>query len=205
MKQIKLVFTGLLLSGLLMGCTEEEKKVEQVKAEEAENEVVTIETKTEVNSSKVWKDVSKPDGFNDYGIEPTLKAWIAYHAEDITKTTDVNEYYSRANRLTKELSYFRVQGEDLEKDFENLNVLQTFMGHLDYVISVEEEQGIDTAEAYEELKVSFKYFTELLQDLNSIINDNSQGEIFGLTHQLDGNRVDELEKFLYSEAVEIGK
>lgn len=117
----------------------------------------------------------------------------------------MNEYYTRANRLTTELTYFRVQGEDLEKDFENLNVLQIFMGHLDYVISVEEEQGIDTAEAYEELKVSFKYFTELLHDLNSIINENGQGETFGLPHQLDGSRVDELEKFLYSEAVEIGK
>lgn len=205
MKQIKLVFTGLLLSGLLMGCTEEEKKVEQVKAEETKNELVKIETETELNPSKVWKDVSTPEGFNHYGIEPTLKAWIAYHAEDIIKTTDVNEYYPRANRLTTELTYFRVQGEDLEKDFENLNVLQIFMGHLDYVISVEEEQGIDTAEAYEELKVSFKYFTELLHDLNSIINENGQIETFGLTHQLDGSRVDELEKFLYSEAVKIGK
>lgn len=138
MKLIKFAFTGLLVSGLLTGCTKEETKVEPVK------------TEAEVNDPKTWKEVSTPEGFNSYGIEPTLEAWIAYHAEDIGKTTDVKEYYLRARRLRNELEYFWIQGDNLQKDFDNLEVLQTLMGNLDYSISVAEEQGIETAETYDE-------------------------------------------------------
>lgn len=199
MKLVNVVLTGLLISGLLTGCTEEdETKGEQVKTEETI--IKQVEAETAVNPSKIWKDVSTPEGFNNYGIKPTLEAWIAFHAQDINKTTDVDEYYPRADRLTKEMLYFRVQGEDLQKDFENLNVLQILMGHLDYVISVEKQQGLDTAESYSELTKCFTYFTELLHDLNVIINNDGKGETYGLTHQLDGSKVDELEKLLYSEA-----
>jgi len=162
-----------------------------------ENNINQVKTETEVDSSKQWKDVSTPEGFNNYGIEPTLEAWIAYHAKDILNTTDVNEYYPRADRLKTEMKYFKVQGGDLQKDFENLNVLEIFMGHLVYVISVEEEQGLETAETYTELEEGFNYFTQLLHDLNIIINYDGKGETFGLTNQLNGNKVDELETFLY--------
>ncbi|MEQ6048256.1 hypothetical protein U2I53_04415 [Lysinibacillus capsici] len=111
MKLLNVVLTGLLISGLLIGCTEEgETKGEQVKTEKT-----TIKQVAAVNPSKIWNDVSTPEGFNNYEIEPTLEAWIAYHAQDINKTTDVDEYYLRADRLTKEMIYFRVQGEDLKR------------------------------------------------------------------------------------------
>lgn len=186
MKFMKIAFTGLLVSALLTGCSDEETKIEEVKPEE-----------TKVNNAKVWKDVSTPEGFNEYGIEPTLKAWIAYHAEDITKTTDVNEYYPKADRLTSEMKYFRVQGDDLQKDFENLNVLQIWMGHLVYVLSKQDMLEPDRVKFNDDLKKSFKYFTELLHDLDIVINYDGKGETFGLTHQLDGNKVKELESYLY--------
>ena len=111
MKLVNVVLTGLLISGLLIGCTEEEEtKGEQVKIEET-----TIKQVAAVNPSKIWNDVSTPEGFNNYGIEPTLEAWIAYHAQDINKTTDVDEYYPRADRLTKEMLYFRVQGKTFKR------------------------------------------------------------------------------------------
>lgn len=185
MKLIKLAFTGILVSGLLTGCTKEETKVEPVK------------TEAEVNDPKTWTDVSTPEGFNSYGIEPTLEAWIAYHAEDIGKTTEVKEYYPRARSLRNELEYFRVRGDDLQKDFDNLEVLQTLMGNLDYSISVAEEQGIETAETYDELKKAFRYFTELVHDIEIVINHDGKGETFGFTHQLDGKKVKEIETFIY--------
>lgn len=185
MKLIKLAFTGLLVSGLLTGCTKEETKAEQVK------------TEAEVIDPKTWKDVSTPEGFNSYGIEPTLEAWIAYHAEAIAKTTDVKEYYPSANRLRTEMKYFRIQGDDLQKDFDNLEVLQTLMGNLVYSISVAEEQGIETAETYDELNKSFRYFTELVHDIDIVINHDGKGETFGVTHQLDGKKVKEMETFIY--------
>ena len=92
MKQVKFVFTGLFISGLLTACTKEEMKIEQVNTQETIVEQVNKEAV--VNDAKAWSDVSSPEGFDKYGIEPTLKAWIAYHAEDTFKTTNVNEYYS---------------------------------------------------------------------------------------------------------------
>ncbi|MFJ7952812.1 hypothetical protein ACIQZG_14915 [Lysinibacillus sp. NPDC096418] len=62
MKLMKIAYTGLAASVLLTECTKEETKVE-----EANSEV------TKVNNAKVWKDVSTPEGFNNYGIEPTLE------------------------------------------------------------------------------------------------------------------------------------
>ncbi|MED3803568.1 hypothetical protein P4562_16715 [Lysinibacillus xylanilyticus] len=192
MKLIKLASTGILSIVLLTGCTnsaapqqKEESKVEQVKAV------------AEVNDPKAWKDISTPEGFNEYGIEPTLKAWIAFHAGDVPKTTDVNEYYPRAKRLTTEYKYFRVQGDDLQKDFENLNVLQIWMGHLEYVLSRQNTLESDRAKFNDDLKKSFKYFTEMLHDLDIVINYDGKGETFGLTRQLDGNKVKELESYLY--------
>ena len=195
MKLLKLAFTGLLVSGLLTGCTKEETEVEQDQTEETKIEHVKPEA--EVNDPKTWKDVSTPEGFDSYGIEPTLEAWIAYHAEDIAKTTDIKEYYPRARHLRNELEYFRIQGDDLQKDFENLEVLQTLIGNLDYSISVAEEQGIETAGTYDELKKSFKYFTELVHDIDIVINHEGKGETFGFTHQLDGEKVKEIETFIY--------
>ena len=195
MKLIKLAFTGLLVSGILTGCTKEETKVEQAKTEEMK--VEPVKTEAEVNDPKTWKDVSTPEDFNSYGIEPTLEAWIAFHAEDIAKTTDVKEYYPKAERIRNEMRYFRIQGDDLQKDFENLEVLQTLMGNLDYSISVAEEQGIETAETYDELKKAFRYFTELVHEIDIVINHDGKGETFGFTHQLDGKKVKEIETFIY--------
>ncbi|MFJ5770144.1 hypothetical protein [Psychrobacillus sp. NPDC093180] len=195
MKLIKLAFTGLLVSGLLTECTKEETKVEQPKTDETKVEQVKKEA--EVNEPKNWKDVSTPEGFNSYGIEPTLEAWIAYHAEDIAKTTDVKEYYPKAERIRNEMKYFRIQGEDLQKDFQNLQVLQLYMANLVFSISGAEEQGIETAETYNELEKSFSYFTELVHDLDIVINHDGKGETFGVTHQLNGKKVKEMETFIY--------
>ncbi|MGE7839842.1 hypothetical protein ACQKNX_03530 [Lysinibacillus sp. NPDC093712] len=101
-----------MISGLLIGCTEEETKVEP---ETEKIKIEQVKTETEVDHSKQWKDVSTPEGFNNYGIEPALEAWIAYHAKDILNTTDVNEYYPRADQLKTVMNF--------QKDFENLNVL----------------------------------------------------------------------------------
>ncbi len=51
-----------------------------------------------------------------------------------------------ANRLRTKMKYFRIQGDDLQKDFDNLEVLSTLMSNLVYSISAAGEQGIETAE-----------------------------------------------------------
>lgn len=191
MKRTNLVLAGVMLSGVLAGCAEETapKPREEVKGEQ----VVAVS-----NDAKEWKDVSQPEGFNKYGIEPTLHAWIAYHAKDIVNTADVNEYLTKITNITTENArFFRIQGEDLQKDFTNLGVLGTAINHFEYVIGEQKREGIGTAETTEDLNKAITYFTELLHDLDIIINQNGEGEVFGITNQLDGQKVTELEAFLY--------
>lgn len=152
---------------------------------------------TKVNNPKLWKDVSTPEGFNNYGIEPTLEAWIAYHAEDIVKTTDVNEYYTKASQFASEMKYFQIQGGDLEKDIDNLHVVRAWMGNLEYVLSRQDTLESDRIRFNDDLKQTFKYYTELLHDLDVVINHDGKGETFGVTRQLDGNKVKELESYFF--------
>lgn len=191
MKRIKLVLAGIVVSGILAGCTEEAapQPAEKVKDEQA---------LPASNDAKEWKDASTPEGFNKYGIEPTLQAWIAYHAEDVRNTTNANEYLQKATNIAEESSkYFRVQGEDLQTDFNNLRMLGTTINHFTYLRSEQEKQGIGTAETIEELNKAMTYFTELLHDLDIVMNHDGKGELFGVTHQLDGQKVEELEAFIY--------
>lgn len=192
MKILKVAFTGVLISALMTGCTEE--------AEPPETEKVQSENLIEeVNEAKTWKDVSEPEGFNNtYGIEPTLNAWIAFHAADFAETSDMNEYLPKATQISLESSkYFRVEGEDIEKDFINLQTLATTINHFSYVISEQDKQSVNTNESQDQLNMAIEYFTELLHDLNIAINHDGKGEQFGVSRQLDGSKVEELESFLY--------
>ncbi|MFE6166932.1 hypothetical protein ACFVP8_03535 [Viridibacillus arvi] len=192
MKLIKLAFTGFLVIGLLMGCAKESKSQPKEETSQPKKEIKDEQPK--VNDSKVWKDVSTPEGFNNYGIKPTLNAWITFHAEDVAKTDDVKEYLPKITSLTFENDrYFKIQGEDFQKDFDNLHLLAAMINHCVYVISVQDKKGIGTAETYDQLNESYKYFTELLHDIDVVINYNGKGETFGVTHQLDGKKVDKLE------------
>lgn len=192
LKIFKIVCTGILISVFMTGCAEE--------AAPQKSKDVQIENSSEGgNEAKSWKDVSTPEGFNnDYGIEPTLNAWIAFHAEDFANTKDVNEYLPKVTRISLESNrYFRVQGEDIEKDFNTLRALASTINHFSYVISEQDEQSADAKESQKQLDLAIKYFTELLHDLNIAINHDEKGEPFGVSRQLDGNKVEELESFIY--------
>lgn len=192
------MLTAFLLSGLLIGCTKKTAPELEIEEESVIAEEENIQEVKEDSDTKSWKNTSTPEGFSNYGIEPTLNAWIAFHSEDISKTTDTNDYYLKSERIIKEHEkYFRIEGEDLQKDFDNLRMLKLAISHFNNVISVQEKDGTDTEDSYNQLNKSFKYFSELLHDINIVINYNGDGETYGVTHQLDGDKVEELESFLY--------
>lgn len=194
MKLMKLAFTGLFI-GLLMGCAEENTSLPNEETSKPKKEMKVEQPK--VNDPKVWKDVSTPEGFDNYGIEPTLNAWITFHTKDVAKTADVKEYLPKINRLTMENNkYFKIHGDEFQKDFDNLHLLAAMINHCVYVISEQNKQGIETEETSDQLNESYKYLTELLHDIDIVINYDGKGETFGVTHQLDGKKVDELESFI---------
>ena len=54
----------------------------------------------------------------------------------------------------------------------------------------------DWKPASERLKLTVEYMGQLLHDINNAINYNGHGEMFGVSNQLDGEKVEELNSFI---------
>ncbi len=47
-----------------------------------------------------------------------------------------------------------------------------------------------------QMQLAYDYMTELLNDLNIALNYGGKGETFGVLHQLEGDKVIEMESFI---------
>jgi beta-lactamase regulating signal transducer with metallopeptidase domain len=155
-----------------------------------------------------------PDELKEYSMEnyktaevessrfdPRMKNFIAKQAEEFKNTTDVNEYPAKIEQLNQDFvkQFPFSYTVEVAYDFENLRSLIGWGNHLNYVISSQKQQGIDTTESMEAVKDTFEYLKQILNDLDVAMNKNGKGETFGVLHQLDGERVRELEKYSYGE------
>ncbi|MEH7094420.1 M56 family metallopeptidase [Neobacillus vireti] len=134
-------------------------------------------------------------------LDPRMKKLISEQAAIFKNTIDINEYSKRIEQLGQgfgKLSTFSYKVE-AAYDFENLRRLIAWEQHYSYVISIQKQQGIDTAESMKSMKNTFEYIKQFLNDLDVAMNKNGKGDTFGVLHQLDGEHVIELEKFIYGE------
>lgn len=120
---------------------------------------------------------------------------------------DGYDYYLKSQALYMTLgSYIRVEGEDLEKDFENLRVLAGIIDHEQFVRTAhidpngEAKEKIEYAKQWKptskRMKLCFEYMKQLLNDIAVAINKGNKGETYGVSHQLDGDKVQEMESFM---------
>ena len=133
---LKIGMMGLAIGGLLAGCgtSETSKSKEEVK--------VNAATSSEVDP-KEWKDLSAAGDLEDTDFEPNAKVWIADTLEVFSQEPDESlyedgfdegyDYYMKVMTVSHILgSYIRVEGGDLEKDFENLWILTRTIEHEQY-------------------------------------------------------------------------
>ena len=114
---------------------------------------------------------------------------------------DGYDYYSKARIVNESIVQFTIEGVDIQKDFENLHMLSGIILHEHDVRTQHldlESYGTNKLDAIkdwkpisEEMKQSYDYMLQLLNDLDVALNKHGEGETFGLTHQLDGDKVDE--------------
>lgn len=196
-----IVIIGLLVGFLLVGCgtmdsfkQEMESGVgfsEKVKREEE----VNAKTEKEVDP-KTWKDLSTSGDLEKLDFEPNARKWIASRIEVFSQEPDQKlydagfskeyDYYLKAQSVLNLLgTYIKVEGIDLEKDFENLKVLAK--------IIVQEYPNRP-----EKVGRSFDYMKQLVNDIDIAINKGGNGETFGVSYQLEGDKIDELESFIKS-------
>lgn len=214
---LKLGLIGIAIVGLLVGCETSVAKENEVKvktAEEIKSKPVSVAK--EINP-KIWKDKSSAEGLEKTDFTSNAKGWVAEQLNIFRQAPDEKlleagydkgyDYYLKAKAVSNVLgSYIRVEGVDLEKDFENLRLLAGIIEHE----TDGRTENIDTKE-YEEnkrdaikdwepmserLQLAYDYMTQLLNDLDIAINKDGKGETFGLSHQLDGDKVKEMESFI---------
>ncbi|MED4228144.1 hypothetical protein [Neobacillus cucumis] len=134
-------------------------------------------------------------------LDPRMKKLISEQADIFKNKTDINEYSKKIEQLGQEFGKLPTFSYNVKVayDFENLRRLIAWEQHYSYVISVEKQQGIDTTKSMELIKETFEYIKQVLNDLDVAMNKNGKGETYGVLHQLDGEHVIELEKFIYGE------
>lgn len=201
---LKLSIVSVMAAGLLLaGCGTSAVKEKEEKDKETEE----IPVKAADTDSKEWKDKSSANGIEKPDFTPTAQGWVAeqldiFQQEPDSKLIEAGhdkgyDYYLKAEPFTRLLgSYIWVEGVDIEKDFENLRRLA------DIIINEHDIRSVGTNSTKEwkpistQSQLAYDYMTQLLNDLNVAINLDGKGETFGVSHQLDGTRVEELESYI---------
>lgn len=189
--------------------TDEEPNTEPIEEENLVDE--------ETLHSKIWRDVSEKDVKQKLDFPTNVNDWVTFQINEFSKKPEANlpngeydegyNYYLKSQALSMTLgSYIRVEGEDLEKDFENLFVLSSIISHEQFVRTAHIDpngEAIEKTEYAEQwkatnkrMKLSFEYMKQLLNDIDVVVNKGGEGEVFGVTHQLDGDKVAEMESFI---------
>ncbi len=171
---------------------------------------------TQGSGAKEWKDVTVLEPGAHYDMPTSARAYIASANRSIqtkpsadSKLTqrgydDMYYYYLESMSVQNGLNIIKVQGTDIEKDFNNLYSL---------TIIIHEEQGkrldgvniegVSKFDAHkywkepsEEMSQSVVYLQKLLNDLDMTINHDGKGEIHGYSYQGDGDKTAELQNFI---------
>jgi hypothetical protein len=216
-KLLNISSVGFLIGGLLVGCGTEAAKEVETKIEPAKE--------VKVDSAKVdpkeWKDLSSAGDLTKADFSTNAKDWIESTLYQLNLETpdkyieagfdEEYDQYMKAMSLTNVLgTYIKVEGIDLNKDFENIHSLATIIQaehekrteHLELEY-VQEKYGANKQAANQEWKPAtqrqqqaFEYLKQLVNDVNIAINETATGEAFGVSNQLDGEKVEVLKSFI---------
>lgn len=216
----KLLITGsvgVLIGGLLVGCGTEAAKEVGPKIEHAKE----VKVESAKIDPKEWKDLSSAGDLTKADFSTNAKDWIESTLYQLNLETpdkyieagfdEAYDQYMKAMSLTNVLgTYIKVEGIDLNKDFENIHSLATIIQaehekrtehhELEYV---QEKYGANKQAANQEWKPAtqrqqqaFDYLKQLVNDVNIAINKTTTREAFGVSNQLDGEKVEALQSFI---------
>ena len=116
------------------------------------------------------------------------------------------EYYLKSQKAIVEFPMPYVEeGNAFEKDLETLFGLSSYIGHIQFVRTAHLDpngQAKETTELSdqwkptdEDMRQAFEYMKQIINDLDVAANHNGEGETFGVTHILNGDKVSDIEKF----------
>lgn len=120
------------------------------------------------------------------------------------------EYYLKAKKVVDSFPSESVEaGSPLKQDFMNIITLTTATELFQFSRTSHLDPNGGAKEATElysqwkpfniESTQTFEYITQIVNDIDVKYNGNGEGKVYGVTHSLDGDKVDKVEKFVKGE------
>ncbi|QKY70064.1 hypothetical protein [Lentibacillus sp. CBA3610] len=129
-----------------------------------------------------WKQTGYDEGFNYY-----LKAQEFTEAKDNT-----NFHMGKLNKT-------------IQKDFVNIGHMKTLINHMQFArtshlghqgqAKEDVERSDQWKEAPEEMRQAYEYIKQIIHDLDVALNHDGEGETYGVTYTLNGDKASKVESF----------
>ncbi|WEA43821.1 hypothetical protein [Priestia aryabhattai] len=198
---------------------------EQAEAKDSQShstEIYTQQDKGAIRSKVVGDYISEnhevptDEQLEDMKVTPNqfVKNSLETYSKNSTQSVGVNDkaynMYLHAKEISSDIQLLNEENTiGQNADMKNLFVLTTMVQHFQFVRTshidpngnaVEKTQYADQWEQPSEPMIQAdKYIKEILHDLDVANNKGGKGKTYGVTHRLDGDKVDELEAFLNGE------
>jgi hypothetical protein len=205
----KFINASVLFGAVVAGCSAEET-TEPNKTEESSASVEvkskSIDTKPETEDNEVVmnnreeavKVIASLKRILDEPMDPALME------KGFDKEYD---WYLKSQLVSNEVDRFLArQGEHKSSDLRNVRLLAAMIGHLQYVRTahIDDTGGETEAQTAVEdwkpaslgLNYSYMYLKRIVHDLDIALNHDGQGETFGVTYLLEGEKLEELQSFM---------
>lgn len=186
------VITMVTLSGVLKYSSDKDESTNRNTVEASESQIYHAEIGEWVSEMNVL--LSEP--LND----PKLKK---------ANNDEGFEYYLKSLVVDRESPIDLIKGnKKLEKDYTTLFLLTSYISNKQAARTVhlvpngEAIESIDLVNEWaptdENTRIAFEYMKQIINDLDVAINHKGKGEVYGVTHLLNGDKASEVKKFVTS-------
>ncbi|MFJ7932932.1 hypothetical protein [Sporosarcina sp. NPDC096371] len=117
------------------------------------------------------------------------------------------EYYLKAQQVIWTFpTHLIVEDKEIEKEHSNLFLLSSYIGHNQFVRTAHLDPNGQAKEdttfsdqwkpTDDDTRQAFEYMKQIVNDIDIEVNHGGEGETFGVTHLLNGDKVSEVERFI---------
>lgn len=214
MKKVSITF--IIFGLLFVGCSQKE----QLKTRESARNI-NSETKMEYSDLKETEvdEIPKESSelvtkLYDKEVGEWASAMVIMLSEPLNDTKLIEaendegfEYYKKAQEVIWAFPTHLIVGDkEIEKEHSNLFLLSSYIGHKQFVRTAhldpdgQAKEDMSLSDQWKptdgDMRQAFEYMKQLVNDLDVAFNHGGEGETFGVTHLLNGEKVSEMEAFV---------
>ncbi|MGN7476446.1 hypothetical protein ACTHOQ_01220 [Solibacillus silvestris] len=117
------------------------------------------------------------------------------------------EYYLKAQEVIREFpEQLMLESDKIEKEHSNLFLLSSYISHNQFVRTAhlgpngEAKESTELADQWnptdKNMRQAFEYIKQIVNDIDAAVNHNGEGEIYGMSHLLNGDKISEVTQFI---------